>query len=101
MGPRGAIQCAGNALEADDGRLVSRYGLASPRAEGVRHALPVSRPARDHDVRRSNPAPLACRGKGSGGGMNRAAVEKIARAILYEGYLLYPYRRSAIKNQMR
>jgi hypothetical protein len=33
--------------------------------------------------------------------MNRAAVEKIARAILYEGYLLYPYRRSAIKNRMR
>jgi hypothetical protein len=33
--------------------------------------------------------------------MNRRAVEKIARAILYEGYLLYPYRASAIKNRMR
>ena len=29
------------------------------------------------------------------------AVEKIANAILYEGYLLYPYRRSAVKNQQR
>jgi len=28
-------------------------------------------------------------------------VEKIADAVLYEGYLLYPYRRSAIKNQQR
>ena len=28
-------------------------------------------------------------------------VEKIARAVLYEGYLLYPYRHSAIKNQQR
>jgi hypothetical protein len=33
--------------------------------------------------------------------MNRAAVEKIARALLYEGYLLYPYRQSSIKNRMR
>lgn len=29
------------------------------------------------------------------------AVKKIAEAVLYEGYLLYPYRRSAKKNQQR
>jgi hypothetical protein len=29
------------------------------------------------------------------------AAEKIANAVLYEGYLLYPYRLSAIKNQKR
>lgn len=28
-------------------------------------------------------------------------VDAIARALLYEGYLLYPYRRSAVKNQVR
>lgn len=28
-------------------------------------------------------------------------VEQIARAVLYEGYLLYPYTRSAPKNQVR
>ncbi len=28
-------------------------------------------------------------------------VEKIAEAVLYEGYLLYPYRASAVKNQQR
>lgn len=28
-------------------------------------------------------------------------VEKIAEVVLYEGYLLFPYRRSAIKNQQR
>lgn len=33
--------------------------------------------------------------------MNAAMVEKIADAVLYEGYLLYPYRPSAIKNQQR
>jgi hypothetical protein len=29
------------------------------------------------------------------------AAKKIAEAVLYEGYLLWPYRRSAIKNQQR
>jgi hypothetical protein len=29
------------------------------------------------------------------------AVKKIAEAVLYEGYLLWPYRRSATKNQQR
>jgi len=33
--------------------------------------------------------------------MNWAPAEQIARAVLYEGYLLYPYRRSALKNQWR
>jgi len=33
--------------------------------------------------------------------MNLAMVEKIAKAVLYEGYLLYPYRPSAVKNQQR
>jgi hypothetical protein len=29
------------------------------------------------------------------------AVEKIANAVLYEGYMLYPYRPSAVKNRQR
>lgn len=29
------------------------------------------------------------------------SVEKIAEAVLYEGYMLYPYRASAVKNQQR
>ncbi|MCA1738894.1 MAG: hypothetical protein LC740_08740, partial [Actinobacteria bacterium] len=29
------------------------------------------------------------------------AVKKIAEAVLYEGYILWPYRRSAKKNQQR
>ncbi len=33
--------------------------------------------------------------------MNAERVEKIANAILYEGYLLYPYRSTAVKNQQR
>ncbi len=33
--------------------------------------------------------------------MNFEGAEKIAAAILYEGYILYPYRPSAIKNRQR
>jgi hydrogenase maturation protease len=33
--------------------------------------------------------------------MNSELVEKIARAVLYEGYCLYPYRPSALKNRQR
>jgi hypothetical protein len=33
--------------------------------------------------------------------MNIEKVEKIADAVLYEGYMLYPYRASAVKNQQR
>lgn len=33
--------------------------------------------------------------------MNFEAVEKIANAVMYEGFLLYPYRKSSVKNQQR
>jgi hydrogenase maturation protease len=33
--------------------------------------------------------------------MTESLVEKIADAVLYEGYILYPYRPSAVKNQQR
>lgn len=33
--------------------------------------------------------------------MHETSIEEIANAVLYEGYLLYPYRASAVKNQRR
>ncbi len=33
--------------------------------------------------------------------MNLELVDRIARAVLYEGYMLYPYRASAVKNRQR
>jgi hypothetical protein len=41
-----------------------------------------------------NPGPIGDR-------MEVDRVEKIAQAVLYEGYMLYPYRASAVKNQQR
>ena len=34
-------------------------------------------------------------------GVNLGAVRRIADAVLYEGYILYPYRASAQKNRSR
>jgi hydrogenase maturation protease len=33
--------------------------------------------------------------------VNLQRIEKIAEAVLYEGYMLYPYRPSSVKNQQR
>src|SRR5580658_7081158 len=33
--------------------------------------------------------------------MNSTSIESIANAVLYEGYMLYPYRPSAVKNRQR
>jgi hypothetical protein len=33
--------------------------------------------------------------------VSRTAIERIARAVLYEGYLLYPYRATSLKNRRR
>ena len=33
--------------------------------------------------------------------MKLEQVKEIANAVLYEGYLLYPYRQSALKNRTR
>src|SRR5580692_2353878 len=33
--------------------------------------------------------------------MNTKSVDAIANAVLYEGYMLYPYRPSSVKNRQR
>src|SRR5579864_5222696 len=33
--------------------------------------------------------------------MNLGMVEQITKAVLYEGYMLYPYRLSSVKNKQR
>jgi hypothetical protein len=41
------------------------------------------------------------RSSGNGAVMNAALVDGIVKAVLYEGYMLYPYRPSAVKNRQR
>jgi hypothetical protein len=38
---------------------------------------------------------------GNGAVVNTAMVDGIVKAVLYEGYMLYPYRPSAVKNRQR
>ena len=33
--------------------------------------------------------------------MNTKPIDAIAKAVLYEGYMLYPYRPSSVKNRQR
>src|ERR1700755_1619572 len=33
--------------------------------------------------------------------MNTTRVDEIVKAVLYEGYMLYPYRPSSVKNRQR
>jgi hypothetical protein len=49
---------------------------------------------------RSTGEGLEC-SSGSGAIVNAALVDGIVRAVLYEGYMLYPYRPSAVKNRQR
>src|SRR4051812_11529161 len=81
-------------------------GADAPRHGGRPRALPA-RPRADQLGRRRRGA--ACRGGGPGGpragGRGTAMSLYLARlaadAVLYEGYLLYPYRSTAAKNQVR
>ena len=41
------------------------------------------------------------RQRSDGAVVNLERVEEIAEAVLYEGYMLYPYRPSSVKNQQR
>ena len=43
----------------------------------------------------------AQRSSGNGALVNAALVDGIVKAVLYEGYMLYPYRPSAVKNRQR
>src|SRR5215472_14276264 len=41
------------------------------------------------------------RSHGGASPSSRAAADAVARAVLYEGFVLYPYRSSALKNRHR
>src|SRR5574337_1291132 len=60
---------------------------------------PLSAPSKNCFLSRANwrPHPTV----GTDKNVNFEAVEKIANAVLYEGYMLYPYRPSSTKNRQR
>src|SRR5262249_51952545 len=71
-----------------------------PSARRVRTTKCIQGETRHHDVRASASAGDRAE-HGGEGTMNLDAVDKIVNSVLYEGYMLYPYRRSSLKNQHR
>ena len=84
-------------LARNDGYLLPQHRLALPAQRCVQRSAPLQ-----------DRKQLAYVGKGNrkiarpGGSdqMNHAIVDKLAAALLYEGYILYPYRPS-VKNHQR
>src|SRR5262249_44687235 len=100
VGRRGELQPSGRRVAHGHGAVLSGRRLAARRARHHRPAPGLPRPARTHR--------LGCRHRGTprtrGSGavdVNFEPAERVADAVLYEGYVLYPYRASAAKNQYR
>ena len=85
-----------------------RWTTTSPEPRGCAAARDVRAPLRlpraQHDAElgaRAGLAPGPPRGAARGGGVTLDEISKIADAVLYEGYVLWPYSKSATKNQRR
>src|SRR6185369_7691182 len=83
-----------------DGCLLSEYGVVVPAARGLRSIERIQGQARLYDVRASASTGLRCFCRGDCV-MKPELIDRIANSVLYEGYMLYPYRRSALKNRHR
>src|SRR5262249_20337365 len=81
----------GAGVEGDDGALLPQRRLAPPAEGRLRPAAPVQKPGELPDLGAGAGKPPPAGGR-AGGAMSQALVDQIAAAVLYEGYLLYPYR---------
>ncbi len=90
-------------LEEDDGDVLPQQRMALSSARRLRQVASLQdRPRRGHVGAGVGGAScvVGCRGSWAGAAMSSTTVNDIARAVLYEGYMLYPYRRS-VKNTQR
>src|SRR5262249_8846648 len=99
MGKGGVLSHAHPRLARHDGHVLSEHGMAVPRTSCIRALVRIQSAAWHSDIRTSGVAGDAC--FGNGGTMTSEFVDKIVNSVLYEGYMLYPYRRSSLKNQHR
>src|ERR1700676_4798869 len=73
----------------------------APAAAGrLRCVVPLQGSAGTADVG-AGAGTAAGQGGETGQTMSRSLVDQIVAAVLYEGYLLYPYRASSVKNRQR
>src|SRR6266852_9994007 len=83
----------------DDGSLFPKLGMAQAPSRNSGSVDESQGQARDADLGRR--ARCSHEGGARAQLMSFERARKIADAVLYEGYLLYPYRASARKNQLR
>ena len=99
LGQRSALQPAGEGVARHDGLVLSRQRLVVPAPRCLRASVRLQGAARNSHLGRSA-GKHAGRGR-DGALMNLERVDQIAKAVLYEGYMLYPYRPSSVKNHQR
>src|ERR1700760_3149366 len=99
MGSQCHLSPAGARVERDDGPLLPAERLDRHAPRNLRAALRVQVAPRHRNLGRR----LRTHARPHRGGqvVNRDLATKVADAVLYEGYMLYPYRRSALKNRQR
>ena len=99
LGQGSALQSAREGVARHDGVVLPRDRLVVPAPRCVRAPVRLQGPARNSHVGRNDGAHAS--GGRDGELMNVERVDQIAKAVLYEGYMLYPYRPSSVKNQQR
>ena len=95
LGSRGRVPAAGAGVARGDGPPFPWCRLGAARSPAFDACAPT-RPSTG--CGRWRMPSSACWGRES---MGADVVRRIADAVLYEGYLLWPYRKSALKNQQR
>ena len=88
-------------LDRDDGPLLSQQRVAAPAPRRLRASSPTTSAQRGCATWDAGARRPAGRRRHRGAAMSRSRVEAIANAVLYEGYALYPYRPSSVKNRRR
>src|SRR5258708_40264457 len=89
-------------MAGDDGFVLSEYRVDLPAARSLRSHLRLQSAAWHSDLGAGFGADDAGGSDGRNGTlMNLERVNQIAKAVLYEGYMLYPYGPSSVKNRQR
>src|SRR3954453_8687518 len=91
---RGTLGAAGAGLARHDRRLLPEQRIHPGERRSPEGAGGLPRRPRLDQLGRDHAPP-------AGGAMTVEAARAVADAVLYEGYLLYPYRASAAKNRSR
>src|ERR1700752_4038021 len=92
---------AGADVAGIDGPTLPGHRVALARSGSLRPALRLQATARPGHLGSSHRGTPAGRKERRGRTMNQQLVDTIVNAVLYEGYILYPYRASAKKNRQR